>query len=136
MATVAARRTAHQNVSHRTNHQKGSRRTAHQRDFDAVAEPFLRGEGLPFSEVLAADSIQRVFREEDALFGQDDIFSTPIVLWAFLAQALCDGKGAACSAAVGEITTFMLQTDQTAPILSPDSMKLPQPRLTPLSRPR
>ena len=115
MATVAAHRTVHQNESHRTNHQKGSRRTAHQRDFDAVAEPFCRGEGLPFSEVLDADAIQRVFREEDALFGQDNIFSTPVVLWAFLAQALRDGKGAACSAAVGEIATYMLQTGQRPP---------------------
>lgn len=37
------------------------------------------GEGLPFAEILGAESIQRVFREEDTLFGQDDIFSTDIV---------------------------------------------------------
>jgi hypothetical protein len=34
------------------------------------------------------------------LFGQDDIYSTQIVLWAFLAQVLRDGKGAACASAV------------------------------------
>ena len=97
MTTVAA---------HRTNCKSG---------FDAVAAPFLQDEGLPFADVLDAESIQRVFREEDALFGQDDIFSTDIVLWAFLAQTLRDGKGAACSAAVADIMTYMLQTDRRPP---------------------
>jgi putative transposase len=90
-------------------------RTGHKNGFDAVAEPFLQSEGLPFADGLDAESIQRVFREENALFGQDDIFSTEIVLWAFLAQTLRDGKGAACSAAVAEIATYMLQTGQRPP---------------------
>ena len=84
--------------------------------FDTVAEPFLQGEGLPFSDVLDAEWIQRIFSEEDALFAQDDIFSTDIALWTFLAQTLRDGKGAACSAAaVADITTYMLQTGQRPP---------------------
>ncbi len=83
--------------------------------FDVVANPFLQAEGLPFATVLDAESIQQVFREEDALFAQDDIFSTEIVLWAFLAQTLQDGKGAACSAAVADIATYMLQTGQRPP---------------------
>ena len=92
-----------------------ARGTSHKNGFDAVAEPFLQEEGLPFAEVLDAASIQRIFREADALFGQDDIFSTEIVLWAFLAQALRDGKGAACAAAVADIATYMLQTGQQPP---------------------
>ena len=83
--------------------------------FDAVAEPFLQGDGLPFSDVLNAEWIQRVFREEDALFAQEGIFSTQIVLWAFLAQTLRDGKGAACAAAVADIATYLLQTGQRPP---------------------
>lgn len=90
-------------------------RTGHKNEFDAVAEPFVQGEGLPFADVLAAESIQQVFREESALFGQDDIFSTDIVLWAFLAQTLGDGKGAACSAAVADIATYKLQTGRRPP---------------------
>ena len=74
-------------------------RRRNKNEFDAVAEPFLQGDGLPFSDVLNAEWIQRVFREEDALFAQEGIFSTQIVLWAFLAQTLRDGKGAACAAA-------------------------------------
>lgn len=90
-------------------------RRGNKNGFYAVAEPFIQGEGLPFSGVLNAEWIQRVFCEENALFGQDDIFSTEIVLWAFLAQTLRDGKGAACSAAVSEIATYMLQTGQHPP---------------------
>jgi hypothetical protein len=82
-------------------------------EFVVIADPFIHDPGLPFASVLDAESIQRVFREEEALFGQDDIFSTEIVLWAFLAQMLGDGKGVACSAAVADIATYMLQTGQT-----------------------
>ncbi len=92
-----------------------TRGTSHKNNFCAVAEPFLQTEGLPFAEVLDAASIQRVFREENALFGQNDIFSTDIALWAFLAQTLRDGKGAACAAAVADIATYRLQTGQRPP---------------------
>jgi hypothetical protein len=97
MVTVAAHRTGHKNA------------------FGAVAQPFLQGEGLPFAGVLNAESIQRVFREEDALFGQADIFSTEVVLWGFLAQTLRDGKSSACSAAVADIATYMLQNGRRPP---------------------
>lgn len=83
--------------------------------FAAVAEPFLRRGGLPFAEVLTAEAIERAFARNNALFGQDDIFSTAIVLWAFLAQVLRDGKGAACAAAVADIATYMHQTGGPVP---------------------
>ena len=83
--------------------------------FDAVAEPFLQRPGLPFAEVLSAEAIERAFTENDALFGQDDIFCTQIVLWAFLAQVLRGGKGAACAAAVADIATYMQQTGGRVP---------------------
>ncbi|UCC32505.1 MAG: IS4 family transposase [Phycisphaerales bacterium] len=90
-------------------------RTDHKSRFDAVAAPFLQGEGLPFADVLNAESIERAFSAEDGLFAQNDIFSTDITLWAFLAQTLRDGKGASCAAAVAEITTYMLQTGRQPP---------------------
>ncbi|MBU8871728.1 MAG: IS4 family transposase, partial [Gemmatimonadales bacterium] len=62
-----------------------------------------------------AQSIQQAFLEQGSLFGQQDVFSTEIVLWAFLAQTLRDGKGAACAAAVADIATYMLQTGQCPP---------------------
>ena len=89
--------------------------TGSQHSFHAVAEPFLQADGLPFADVLSAESIEQVFREHEALFGQDDIFSTQIVLWAFLAQALRDGKGSSCAAAVEDIATYMHQSGQRAP---------------------
>ncbi len=91
--------------------------TACNQPFHAVAESFLQADGLPFADVLSADSMEQVFRDRDALFGQDeeDIYSTQIVLWAFLAQSLRDGKGASCAAAVEDIATYMHQVDQPAP---------------------
>ena len=73
--------------------------TARNNRFQTVVEPFLQQKGLPFAQVLSAQDVEQAFADEDALFAQNDIFSTPIVLWAFLAQGLRDGKGAACAAA-------------------------------------
>jgi len=93
---------------------EGHRSTRNNR-FDAVAEPFLQRPGLPFAEVLTAEAIERAFSENGSLFGQEDIFSTQIVLWAFLAQVLRGGKGAACAAAVADIATYMQQTGGQVP---------------------
>ena len=83
--------------------------------FRTVVEPFLQEEGLPFAGVLSAEAIERAFVEEDALFGQHDVFSTQIVLWAFLAQVLRDGKGAACASAVADIAAFLQQKARPVP---------------------
>ena len=83
--------------------------------FDAVAEPFLQQSGLPFAEVLTGEAIERAFAQHDALFAEEDIFCTSIVLWAFLAQVLRGGKGAACAAAVADIATYLQQTGGRAP---------------------
>jgi putative transposase len=83
--------------------------------FATVADPFLQQAGLPFAEVLSTEAIERAFARNNALFGQDDIFSTPIVLWAFLAQVLRYGKGAACAAAVADIATYIQQTGGQVP---------------------
>ena len=74
-------------------------RTSFKNDFSTIANSFLQEPGLPFASVLDAAAIERVFREEETLFGQEDLYSTQIVLWAFLAQTLRDGKGVACAAA-------------------------------------
>jgi len=83
--------------------------------FDRVAEPFLQQPGLPFAAVLTGERIERVFAEHEALFAQEDIFCTSIVLWAFLAQVLRGGKGAACAAAVADIATYLQQTGGRVP---------------------
>ena len=83
--------------------------------FDDVLAPFLQQPGLPFADVLSAETVEQAFRQRDALFATDAVFSTPVVLWAFLAQALRDGKGAACAAAVADIATYMQQTGGPVP---------------------
>jgi len=90
-------------------------RVGGKRDFAVIADSFLHDPGLPFARVLDAAAIERIFREEEALFGQDDIFSTQMVLWAFLAQTLRDGKGIACAAAVADLAAYLLQTGQRPP---------------------
>jgi len=90
-------------------------RVGGKRDFAVIADSFLHDPGLPFASVLDSETIARVFREEEALFGQEDIFSTQMVLWAFLAQTLRDGKGVACAAAVADIATYLLQTGRRPP---------------------
>jgi len=83
--------------------------------FQQVATPFLDQPGLPFADALSAADIQQAFAERHALFATNATFSTPIVLWAFLAQALKDGKGAACAAAVADIATYMQQVGGPVP---------------------
>jgi len=83
--------------------------------FHAVAETFLDRPGLPFADVLGPDDIEQAFAEHDALFAADAIFSYSVVLWAFLGQTLRDGKGAACAAAVADITSYSQQTGRPLP---------------------
>lgn len=84
------------------------------RYFQSIISPFLKP-GLPFADVLSAEDIREAFQDQDGLFGQNDIFSTPVVLWAFLSQVLQDGKGAACAAAVAQIATYCTQMDLPSP---------------------
>ena len=76
--------------------------------FQQIAEAFLTPDGLPFADVLASSRIERAFARHDALFGQHGVYSTAIVLWAFLSQVLRDGKEASCQSAVARIATHCL----------------------------
>jgi hypothetical protein len=84
-------------------------------NFHDVLAPFIQQGSLPFADVLPADAVEKAFGDRDGLFATDAIFSTPVVLWAFLAQALRDGKGAACAAAVADIAVYMQQTGRPVP---------------------
>lgn len=48
------------------------------------AEPFLQQSSLPCAEVLTAETIERAFAENDALYPQGDTFPTPIMLGALV----------------------------------------------------
>ncbi|MCX7427713.1 MAG: IS4 family transposase, partial [Planctomycetia bacterium] len=84
-------------------------------NFRQVTDAFLAQPGLPFAEVLPAERIEQVFGKHHNLFGMSDVYSTPIVLWAFLAQVLRDGKGAACQSAVAEIVAHQELAGLRAP---------------------
>ena len=90
-------------------------RSVQKNQFDAIARSFLQQGGLPFSGVLSAEKIEQAFRERGALFAQDDVYSTQVVLWAFLAQVLRGGKGAACAAAVQDIANYLQQIGASVP---------------------
>lgn len=86
-----------------------------QSGFAPVANAFLAGKGLPFSEALDVEELQEAFAKRDGLFAVDRSYSTALVLWAFLAQTLRDGKGAACASAVADIAQYLQQVGGEVP---------------------
>ena len=78
-------------------------------DFGQIVEAFLLRPGLPFAEVLSAERIERIFARHGNLFGLDSVYSTIVVVWAFLGQVLRDGKEASCQSAVARIVTHQHQ---------------------------
>lgn len=83
--------------------------------FRRVVDVFLAGSGLPFSQLLSAERIARICVEHGCLFGRHGIYSTPVVLWAFLSQVLRDGKEASCQAAVAGIAAECLERGAEPP---------------------
>jgi hypothetical protein len=86
-------------------------------DFQLLARSFLSEKGLPFAGVLPAAEIERIFRRHDALFGDtyNAVYNTAIVLWAFLAQVLADGKMRSCAAAVARVCDFLIAMGKNPP---------------------
>jgi hypothetical protein len=85
--------------------------------FELIRQGFLDAEGLPFSNLLSAEQIQRAFEEADALFGQeeDDRYTPALTLWGFLSQALHSGTERSCNAAVERIRSLCVTLDLDAP---------------------
>lgn len=75
-------------------------------DFQAVNDAFLRGDGLPFADLLPAEQIEEIFARHHCTFGRNRIYSAAIVLWSFMSQCLQDGKGASCQSAVARIVAY------------------------------
>jgi putative transposase len=86
-------------------------------DFQLVARSFLLKKGLPFASVLPAGEIECIFRRHDAVFGDtyNAVYTTAIVLWAFLSQLLADGKMRSCAAAVARVCDFLIATGKNPP---------------------
>ena len=75
-------------------------------DFQQVVASFLSQPGLPFAGLLSAERIERIFARHGNLFGAGAIYSTAVMVWSFLGQALRDGKEAACQAAVARVVSY------------------------------
>jgi len=74
---------------------------------DAVAA-FLAQPGLPFAGILSQQRIHDVFVDHGGLSGR--LYTTAVVLWAFMSQVLRDGKEASCQSAVARISRFLQMT--------------------------
>ena len=83
--------------------------------FQTVFNGFLLQPGLPFASVVTAEKIDAIFRKHDGLFGENGIYNTATVLWAFPGQVLRDGKEASCQSAVACIISFCLQVGRDKP---------------------
>ncbi len=83
--------------------------------FQAVVAAFLGGEQLPFSSVLCAERIERVFARHGCQFGLHGIYTTAVMVWSFLGQVLRDGKEASCQAAVARVVSYCQQQQIAAP---------------------
>ena len=83
--------------------------------FQKIVDGFLLHSGLPFASVLTAEKIARIFHKHDGMFGENRIYNTAVVLWAFLGQVLRDRKEASCQSAVASIISFCLQIGQRPP---------------------
>jgi Transposase DDE domain len=83
--------------------------------FQKIVAAFLTQPGLPFASVLSAERVERVFTKHDNLFGTGTIYSTALTLWAFLGQALREGKQASCQAAVAEVVAHQQQAGLPVP---------------------
>src|SRR5204863_430705 len=67
--------------------------------------------GLPFADVLTAETVAHAFADEQVSFGRTaHSFWTPhLVLWTFLSQVL-DGGSKSCRAAVARAVVAMALT--------------------------
>ena len=83
--------------------------------FRTLLDAFLRPSGLPFAAVLSPETITRVFRKHDGLFGRRGVYNTVLTLWAFLGQVLRDGKLASCQQAVNDIIAYQTLTGGQVP---------------------
>ena len=76
--------------------------------FNSVLQSFVQGAGLPLRDALGEDLLERVAQEESASFGTGpgDIYSTALVLWAFVTQGI--SKDQSCAAAVARILAALV----------------------------
>ena len=79
--------------------------------FQTVLQTFAQAPGLPFQDVVTAEHIERVARDEgvDCGAAPGSVYSVAVTLWAFLAQVLSQEK--ACVAAVARVLVLRIALD-------------------------
>ncbi len=83
--------------------------------FQQILNSFLLPAGLPFSKLLSAERIARIFARHNGLFGTHGVYSTAIMVWSFLGQVLRDGKESSCQSAVARVIAYCKLTGKAAP---------------------
>ena len=78
--------------------------------FSVILKSFLQKPGLPFADVLSAETIQAAFDAEGLAFAQedDDVYTPQITLWASLSQAIHKEELRSCVAAVSRVVTLLV----------------------------
>lgn len=78
--------------------------------FRLVLMSVMQAPGLPFSDVLTEEEIDNAFDEQESWFAQedDDIFTPPLTLWAFLSQVLHKEETRSCLAAVSRVMVLLV----------------------------
>ena len=78
--------------------------------FSLVLTSFLQKPGLAFADVLPEERIQQAFDEENVVFAQEDdeVYTPPVTLWAFLSQVLFKDEQRSCAAAVGRVVVLLV----------------------------
>jgi hypothetical protein len=87
------------------------------RQFGAVLTSFLQRPGLPFADTLTAEDIQAACDAEQVAFAQeeDEVYSPPVTLWAFLSQVLFKEEQQSCAAAVSRVIVLLVALGQDPP---------------------
>jgi Transposase DDE domain len=82
--------------------------------FQHFLRSFLQDDGSRFREVLADEQVEQAARLQNLSFatGEDDIYSVPLTLWAFVSQALSESKG--CVAAVARVLAWLTKLGRPA----------------------
>ena len=80
------------------------------RRFRLILASFLQEDGLPFAKVLSEEQIDKAFADAGAEFAQDqdDVYTPPVTLWAFLSQVLFKEEQRSCLAAVSRVLVLMV----------------------------
>ncbi len=79
------------------------------RQIELLRGRFAQADGLPFTDVLPAEQVERAFREEGA-WWRDVVYPPVLTLWAFLGQ-VCSADGS-CRAAVARVLAWLVARGQ------------------------